>query len=112
MHTDAPFAIQVVLLDILVKTHHDLNHARHQPGDQSPSDRQRNTNMSFKKNYKAVRSMNWLWWCLVAFFAYNGAMALSSHVGHEPSPIAFVLWVAAATGVVIAIRRGNKARMQ
>lgn len=66
--------------------------------------------MSFKKNYRAVRAMNWLWWILAAFFFYNAIMSLSSHGGHQPSPIGFVFWVAACTGIIIAIRRGNKAR--
>lgn len=57
--------------------------------------------MSFKKNYRTVRSMAWLWYTIAAIFFFT---AMSQPVGS----LGWIIMIGMTTGMVVAAKRSKR----
>ena len=62
--------------------------------------------MAWKKNYSTVRNASWIWYLMAAFCFFQAVTSVHENGGQFG--FGFVLWVAAATGLVFSAGRGKR----
>lgn len=63
----------------------------------------------YLKTYRFTRSLNVIWWAMVVYCFFQAVGSFSNHDGGQ-NVFEFFMWVSVATGLIIAIKRGNKKR--